>query len=246
MVSFSPSRPASAYSLARSSSDLKVPSSLAALLHGTLMAPGMCPARWLCSCGRCAGARILPENSSGERTSTRFFSPMAAMTSSRNARMVLSGVLGGVAGRRPVHRVGGQRPAVELPLLAAAVEQLDLVVPVQLEVPVRVCGEPVVVAAVEDHGVVVADAPVGQQLRELLGVDEVALDVVLQIGLPVQLDGAVRCGRRRRRRCPRRPRRRRCSARRDCSRPSQCVTRTSERAMEEILSVAWCFEALCG
>ena len=31
---------------------------------------------------------------------------------------------------------------------------------------------------------------VGQQLRELLRVDEVALDRVLQVGLPVQLDGA--------------------------------------------------------
>jgi hypothetical protein len=63
-------------------------------------------------------------------------------------------------------------------------------VAVQLEVPVRVGGEPVVVAAVEDHGVVVADALVRQQLRELLGVDEVALDLVLQFGLPVEPDGA--------------------------------------------------------
>ncbi len=34
------SKPFSAYSLARSSSDLKVPSSLAVVLHGMLMAPG--------------------------------------------------------------------------------------------------------------------------------------------------------------------------------------------------------------
>src|SRR4051794_28402214 len=67
-------------------------------------------------------------------------------------------VLGGVARLRPCHRVGGQWASVELPLLAATVEQLDLVMAVQLEVPVRVCGEPVVVAAVEDHGVVVGDA----------------------------------------------------------------------------------------
>src|SRR5215218_7992620 len=91
MVGRDPSRPASVYSAVSSSSDLNVPSSLAALLHGTLIAPGMWPGRWLCSCGRCAGARILPENSSGERTSTRFFSLIAAMTSSRNARMLLSG-----------------------------------------------------------------------------------------------------------------------------------------------------------
>src|SRR6202012_4903953 len=92
MVSLVPSRPAAAYSLANSSSDLKVPSSLAALLHGTLMAPGMCPGRWLCSCGRCAGARVLAQNSSGERTSTRFWTLIAEMTSSRKARIVLSGV----------------------------------------------------------------------------------------------------------------------------------------------------------
>lgn len=60
---------------------------------------------------------------------------------------------------------------------------------VQLEVPVRVRSEPVVVAAVEDHGVVVGDAAVGQQLGELLLIDEVALDRVLQVGLPVQLHG---------------------------------------------------------
>src|SRR6185312_12334371 len=35
-----------------------------------------------------------------------------------------------------------------------------------------------------------ADAALGEQLRELLGVDEVTLDRVLQVGLPVQLDRA--------------------------------------------------------
>ena len=111
----------------------------------------------LCSCGRCAGARILPENSSGERTSTRFFSPIAAMTSSRNARMVLSCCLGGVAGRR---RGSPRRWTAALPssshFLRPPSSSLTVVVAVQLEVPVRVGGEPVVVAAVEDHGVVVA------------------------------------------------------------------------------------------
>ena len=115
---------------------------------------------------------------------------MAAMTSSRNARMLLSGAFGRVLVAGRLDRVGGQRAAVELPLLAAAVEQLDVLVAVELEVPVGVGGEPVVVAAVEDHGVVVGDAAFGQQLRELLLVDEVAPDRVLQVGLPVQLDRA--------------------------------------------------------
>jgi hypothetical protein len=46
-----------------------------------------------------------------------------------------------------------------------------------------------VVAAVEDDGVVVGDAPVRQQRLELLLVDEVSADLVLQVGGPVELDG---------------------------------------------------------
>ncbi len=109
------------------------------------------------------------------------------MTSSRNARMLLSGAWAvyEVAGRVTVSLTSGR--AVELPALAAAVEQLDVGVAVQLEVPVGVGREPVVVAAVQDHRVVVADALVGQQLRELVLVDEVALDGVLQIVFPVQI-----------------------------------------------------------
>ena len=86
-MSRSKSSPASLYSSFSSSSDLKVPSSLAALLHGTFTAVGMCPPRCACSCGRWAGASSRPANSSGLRTSTRLLLPMAAMTSSRKARM---------------------------------------------------------------------------------------------------------------------------------------------------------------
>src|SRR5205823_10643418 len=97
---------------------------------------------------------------------------------------------GGVAGGRAGHRVLDEGTGVQLPLLAAAVEQLDVAVAVELEVPVGVCGEPVVVAAVEDHGVVVADPAAGQQRLELLLVHEVPAHRVLQVLLPVQLDGA--------------------------------------------------------
>ncbi|CNZ29293.1 Uncharacterised protein [Mycobacterium tuberculosis] len=97
---------------------------------------------------------------------------------------------GGVGGHRPADRVAGQRASVELPLLAAAVEQLDLLMAVELEIPVRVGGEPIVVAAVQDHRVLVGDATLGQQLGELLGVDEVTFDRILQVGAPVQLDRA--------------------------------------------------------
>ena len=62
---------------------------------------------------------------------------------------------------------------------------------VKLEVPVRVRGEPVVVAAVQDDGVVVADAAVGQQRLELGLADEVATYLVLEVHRPVELDGAL-------------------------------------------------------
>src|SRR6202034_1321831 len=64
----------------------------------------------------------------------------------------------------------------------------DLVVPVEPEVPVGVRGEPVVVAAVEQHGVVVGDAALGQQRLEAGLVDEVTADRILQVLLPVDLD----------------------------------------------------------
>src|SRR3954469_3934336 len=90
MVSRPSSSPSPTYTSRSPSSDLNVPSSLAAFDQGTLSAVGMWPPRWDCSCGRCAGASSLPENSSGERTSIRFLLPIAAMVSSRNARIEVS------------------------------------------------------------------------------------------------------------------------------------------------------------
>jgi hypothetical protein len=63
-------------------------------------------------------------------------------------------------------------------------------VPVEPEVPVGVGGEPVVVTAVEQHGVLVRDAPLGQQVLEAGLVHEVPADRVLQVLLPVDLDRA--------------------------------------------------------
>ena len=168
-----------------------MPSSLAFLLHGMLTAVGMWPARWACSCGRWAGASSRPANSSGERTSTRFCVPIAATTSSRKARIEVSWSLALYAVVARVGELVGQLAGVELPLLAAAVEELDVCVAVELEVPVGVGGEPVVVAAVEDDGVVVGDAALGQQGLEALLVDEVAADRVLEVRGPVELDGAL-------------------------------------------------------
>src|SRR5262249_51273466 len=96
-------------------------------------------------------------------------------------------VFGGLAGHRGIR----QRASVELPLLAAAVEQFHVLVPVQLEIPVRVGGEPVVIAAVQDNGVFIGDTAGRQQVGELATVDEVASNRILQIRAPVELDRAL-------------------------------------------------------
>jgi hypothetical protein len=69
-------------------------------------------------------------------------------------------------------------------------------VAVVLEVPVGVGGEPVVAVAVEDDRVIVRDAAAAEQLAELRRPEEVALDLILQVPLPVEADraGNVRLG----------------------------------------------------
>ncbi len=62
--------------------------------------------------------------------------------------------------------------------------------PVHLEIPVRVGGEPVVLVAVEDDSRVGADPALPEELLELGLLDDVALDRILQVVLPVQLDRA--------------------------------------------------------
>ena len=62
---------------------------------------------------------------------------------------------------------------------------------VELEIPVRISGEPVVVAAVEHDRVIVGDALRREQSLELLLVDEVAPNRILQVGFPVQPDGIL-------------------------------------------------------
>ncbi len=168
-----------------------MPSSLAALLHGTLAAVGMCPARCACSCGRWAGASSRPAYSSGLRTSTRFWVPIAATTSSRKARIEASCSVAVYDVASRLGRSDGQLAGVELPLLAAAVEELDVLVAVELEVPVGVGREPVVVAAVQHDGVVVGDAATREELLELGLADEVTTHLVLQVGRPVELDRAL-------------------------------------------------------
>jgi hypothetical protein len=66
-------------------------------------------------------------------------------------------------------------------------------VAVVLQIPVGVGREPVVAIAVEDDRVVVGDPARSQQRPEVLGAQEVALDLVLQVGLPVKADRAGMC-----------------------------------------------------
>lgn len=96
-----------------------------------------------------------------------------------------------VVGGRSGDLLARQGPAVELPLLASAVEQPDVAVAVELEVPVRVGREPVVVPAVQDHLVAVGDSPLGQEFLERSPVDDVAAYRILKIALPVDADGTV-------------------------------------------------------
>ena len=86
--------------------------------------------------------------------------------------------------------LGRRRPPLRDPLLARAVHQLHVVVPVVLEVPVRVGGEPVVAVAVEDDRVVVRDPAAAEQVAELVRAQEIALHLVLEVLLPVEADRA--------------------------------------------------------
>ena len=90
-----------------------------------------------------------------------------------------------VAGRRDGGHVLGELAALELPLLAAAVHELHGVEAAELQQPVRVGSEPVVVAAVEDDGRVGADPGLRQQAGEPGLVLEVAADLGVQVRAPV-------------------------------------------------------------
>src|SRR6187455_449079 len=139
MTSLSGVTPLASYRSDSSSRDLKVPSSRTVWAHGMLAAPGMWPGRWAVSLMP-GGAMISPANSAGLRQ--------------------------GVAGRGVGRDVGAEGQAVVEPVLAAAVEDPDITVAEQLELPVGPGGEPVVVVAVENDRRVRSDARLAEQLRE--------------------------------------------------------------------------------
>ena len=94
-----------------------------------------------------------------------------------------------VAGRAVGRDVHVERQALVQPVLAAAVEDPDVAVAVQLELPVRPGREPVVVVAVQHDRRVRPDPDSRQQLAEVLATGDVAADPVGQLAGPVPADG---------------------------------------------------------
>src|SRR5262249_36256385 len=76
------------------------------------------------------------------------------------------------------------------PLLAAAVHDSDVLVPVDLELPEGPCREPVVVVAVQNDGGLVADTALAQQLLELFARYNIANERVAELRRPVPSGGA--------------------------------------------------------
>src|SRR5215204_1302353 len=81
--------------------------------------------------------------------------------------------------------------ALELPLLATAVQELHVVESAELQHPVRVRREPVVVPSVQDHGGIGADPRRREKLGELGLADVVAPHRRVQVGRPVPRDRVV-------------------------------------------------------
>src|SRR6266404_173603 len=84
----------------------------------------------------------------------------------------------------------GQRALFLEPLFAATVNEADVLVAVELQLPEGVSGKPVVVVAVEKDGGVIGNAGGAEKPFESGLVDQVAADAVLELGLPVPGDCA--------------------------------------------------------
>ncbi len=111
--------------------------------------------------------------------------------------VVLEGANGGVVAldHRVVHRGGrlGIRcigATIGFPLGASAIEQANILVAEEGEDPEGVGGPPVVLVAVDDDSRVAADALGAEERGEASAVDVVALDRVVEVGVPVDLHGA--------------------------------------------------------
>ena len=97
---------------------------------------------------------------------------------------------GAELGRWKAGHIRGGGASLGDPPLAGTVEQPDVVVAVVLQIPVGVGREPVVAVAVEHDLVLVRDPARAEQLTECLRAEEVPLDLVLKVLLPVEADRA--------------------------------------------------------
>ena len=160
MTSLSGVMPFASYSVASSSALLNVPSSRTVCAHGIDAAPGMWPARWAVSL--MPGRRDDLAVELGRATDVDEGQARVAearqdvVAEGAQAEVGLGQLVAGRARYDGTSTVSGE--AVVEPVLAPAVEDADVAVAVQLELPVGPRREPVVVVAVEHDRRVGADA----------------------------------------------------------------------------------------
>jgi hypothetical protein len=82
-------------------------------------------------------------------------------------------------------RVPTFRPSFLFPLFAATVHETHILVAINLELPKREGGKPVVVVAVENHGIIVGDPRRAAKLLKLILVGDVAPNVVVELRGPI-------------------------------------------------------------
>src|SRR5690606_17117742 len=92
-----------------------------------------------------------------------------------------------VLGRGYSWLLGAQLAAFGYPFVASAIHQAYIFVAEQREDPQCVGSPPVGLVAVDDHGGLAGDALGGHQLRKSLAIDVVAGDLIVQFGVPVNL-----------------------------------------------------------
>src|SRR5712664_4289607 len=95
-----------------------------------------------------------------------------------------------IGGRSDLCRFGCKLALFFKPLFAAAVDEADVLVAVVFQLPEGVSGEPVVVITIQKNGCVIGNARGAEKFFESGLVDQIAADVVLELGLPVPSDGA--------------------------------------------------------
>jgi cell division protein ZapE len=97
----------------------------------------------------------------------------------------------GVIDRWRGFAVGRVCPALGFPLRASAIQETDVVVPEQAEYPECVRGPPVVFVSIDHDRCIASDALAAEELRKALTIDVIALDGVVEVGVPVDLDRAL-------------------------------------------------------